>query len=100
MFSALPLVFLVSTERDLSVSLMTAAALSPKNGKPPPGVAVASVTWVWALELVMVMLMLAARMSAAKTGYRAINIKTPGGDGRELREFGTRCLCGVQRLLK
>ena len=44
MFSVLPLVFLVSTSSDVSVSLMTAAALSPKNGKPPPGVAVASVT--------------------------------------------------------
>ena len=46
MFSALPLVFWVSTLSDLSVSLMTAAALSPKNGNPPPGVAVASVTRV------------------------------------------------------
>ena len=46
MFSALPLVFLVSTLSDVSVSLMTVAALSRKNGEPPPGVAVARVTFV------------------------------------------------------
>src|SRR5581483_8894236 len=48
MFSAEPLVFCVTTLSDGSVSLMAAAALSPKNGKPPPGVAVARVTLVWA----------------------------------------------------
>ena len=42
MFSPLPAVFWVVTFSEASVSLMTAAALSPKNGKPPPGVAVAS----------------------------------------------------------
>ena len=30
---------------------MTAAALSPKNGNPPPGVAVASVTWVFCVSM-------------------------------------------------
>ena len=42
-----------STASDLSVSLMTAAALSPKNGNPPPGVAVAMLTAVCADAAVM-----------------------------------------------
>ena len=67
MFSVLPLVFFVSTSSVLSVSLMTAAALSPKNGKPPPGVAVARVTWVWALAAFM----RTALVSATRNAIRA-----------------------------
>src|SRR3954470_24937829 len=53
MFSAEPLVFLVCTSSDASVSLMTAAALSPKKGKPPPGVAVARETVVFCADAVV-----------------------------------------------
>jgi hypothetical protein len=77
MFSVLPLVFAVVTDSVGSVSLITVAAASPNNGKPPPGVAVASVTRVvWANAVV------GTNTSAASTPtaivINAIGASSPG----------------------